>query len=271
MECVLSKKLPNEVDIKLEVLNAKEIKLIANKVPYEIVTHPSTQDILEISYPTLHINTESVIEFKVVNMLHNYRVRNISKVNDTTFILSSSKSNKTTHFILPMLGKNKTFFSCNKYLVNAYIRTTNNPSNDYIYLLYRYFPSEIYKELEYNLKQHSMYQGTEDIDFNFVLMKFKIPEEYKKDIQMFIEGSYSKFSGKLKNSIVNFHNLSLLGQTYQVLYKDDRRRKQLELEFGVPIHNDLELFDIPNLWEETFVVQRDCNKNLKEYSNFIEF
>ena len=65
-----------------------------------------------------------------------------------------------------------------------------------------------------------------------------------------MEGKYSLMSKELKNTIIKFHDYKPFGKTWQILHKDSKLREQMEIDFGVPIHADLELFDIPDINEE---------------------
>jgi hypothetical protein len=53
---------------------------------------------------------------------------------------------------------------------------------------------------------------------------------------------------------MSFHNLQIHGKTWQILYKDSKLKEQMEVDFGVPIHKDLDLYDIPNINEEILIL-----------------
>ena len=53
-------------------------------------------------------------------------------------------------------------------------------------LKYRFFPHKEYKELEYKLLNHPYFCGLSDLPNGYVKINFKIPEEFKEDVKLFI-------------------------------------------------------------------------------------
>ena len=79
----------------------------------------------------------------------------------------------------------------------------------------------------------------------------RIPPKYSKVLKLFKEGKYSEFPESYKQKILDFHDFDIDGQTAQILYKSKERKRVLEKELSVEISDTSELYDIPNLKDET--------------------
>lgn len=202
----------------------------------------------------LGIGDELTIHLPVGGGLYKtkYPIKSILPDHDQKYryIASVEKNNKTNTYFLPCLSQNYVFFGANSYMINSYI------SSDLKLLLirYRFSPSDDYIKLEEELKAHSNYYDYVDIDGFSVMYRFKIPEQFRKDAEYFLEGDYSKLSGTLKNRIKIFHygNKQIKPGYMDVIHKSDRLRERLEYGLGVSISKEAELESKPDLKQEVW-------------------
>lgn len=90
---------------------------------------------------------------------------------------------------------------------------------------------------------------------------FKIPEEFEKDVQLFLDGKYSKLSETAKHHIKTYSKATiirhlkdqdrwLLDETIQLIDRDPILRRRLEADLNVYIDDEWELYDKPDLSKE---------------------
>lgn len=121
------------------------------------------------------------------------------------------------------------------------------------------------KFLEFSNDNNDYIKYEEDIDE--ILMYFDIPVEFSNDYQLFLQGSYSKFSEMYKNVLCMIHGKNSFKEThlvsvYNTIYPQEFKRKQLAEHLGVDHTMINEVFDRPELEEEQFVPLLELlNKN----------
>lgn len=181
-----------------------------------------------------------------------FKIHHITQVNKSKykFTVETTKPTKTKHFLFPILAKNRDYWNYNTWLINVYL------SNDLdeLLLVYRFSKNDKYLEFEKSLRTFDGFCKITEYDAYTSIYHYKIPSQHLKDVELFITGKYSELSNKLKKSIMSFHNFKEDGQTYQILYKSETRRKQLEMDLGCSIYENLELYDIPLLTEEILII-----------------
>ena len=66
--------------------------------------------------------------------------------------------------------------------------------------------------------------------------------------------TYQKSISKtiIKDKIIKFHGIDNDSSVAEILYKSDKRRLRLQQKLGVEISKTAELFDVPDIDEETF-------------------
>ena len=248
MEVVLNKQFDKYV-MTLELNNARTITIILNnKIEEET-------DLIKLLRTEFNIQDETTplcLSVKVNKAKQQYRVLDWENVSRNIFKVHSHIPNKTSHFLVPLLGESQETLMYKKYLVNGYFRTPN-----LISLLYRYFPCDAFKSMESGLKSKKNFLKMEDVDTNFVLFTFFLDEKYAESCQKFIRGKYSEMSDESKRRILSFHRFNQHGTTARILNKDPELRKQLELKLDTEIPEHIDLFDRPIMYEETFSMNRD--------------
>jgi len=185
-----------------------------------------------------------------------FKVREIQPVSNVNnmFLLNSHKRTLSSHFLVPMLGKNREYFSFESYFVNAYLHKTSSRKEKlkFLYLLYMFSSSTEFSELETRLNKHPMYISCTSPDRTHLLYTFRIPEEYHNDVPLFLLGKYSKFSEPAKKAIIKFHGFGKSGIMYKILSKDEGLKKSMEKKLASTIPSHVELFDRPSWATETY-------------------
>lgn len=165
-------------------------------------------------------------------------------------ILIEVMPNKTTMYLLPVLGKNMNFYSVNIRLINSYL----SEDYKYLYLKYRFSNTDGFKNLDKALQNHPLFRESSNPTKSHILFKFRIPIEYEKDIYLIMKGKFSRVSSKLKKRILQFYDTDETSHVGGVLYKTKERRKFLENVVGYKIPEDIDLDDKPHtqleLWKD---------------------
>jgi hypothetical protein len=189
----------------------------------------------------LNLNDCNQVFVTVNERLHTYEITEIDRINDNCFQLHTMPRTKSSFFITPILGAVRVAVRWSQYFVNTFITDENK-----IVILFRFFNSDDYRQFEYSMTRHPLFEKIIDHDNQHVAMQFKISEEDKKNIELFLKGQYSKMSDFYKERILSFHNLAKDSLIGKILFKADERRKQLEMDLGVTIPEDIELYDKPD-------------------------
>lgn len=248
-------KLSYDRYILLELMDARSIRVTSN-CAFMQPTYNENMEIASVNFSNqAEIKINDLFNFPVGsewNMNFDFKVNQIKKF-DNYFILYSSKRTKSSYFLMPCLGYNKEYFKWNEFFVNAYAFNEKYHNNNiYIYLLYKYMPLTQYSEFEkLNIKLNTFVELLQPKYSNEVVFVHKLNNKYKDDYLLFTQGLYSKLNDKLKRQILFFHNSNKDSELGQILFKDEKRRKQLEMEFLTDIPVELELWDKPNMEEET--------------------
>jgi hypothetical protein len=138
--------------------------------------------------------------------------------------------------------------------------TANNmkklSDNKHLFLNYRFFDSDYFKNLEQFLTLNDNYIKTYEPSKDFTIFIFEIPKEFHDDIILFKEGKYSQFSNEAKERILLFNQTKITSKLFKVLYNDISLRKDMEKKFNCKIPNDIDLIDIPSINDETFIINK---------------
>lgn len=240
-----------EEDVLCEVLNAREISLkFKNPIEFTMLGG----EIIKANTLSLNDEISVPIDAEIESI---YKIKSIEKVTKNTIILKSTTLNKSSKFLLPILYENtytKEFFLCDTFLENVYISTFSKEVVPDLVLRYRYSESTIFGRFQTAVVKHPYYLECTSDGYNHLLYSFAIVDEFKADYHNFVKGRYSRFSDKLKRNILSFFNFTKDGTMGQILYKGDKRRKQLELELDVTIEAHIELYSIPTFSEETLTI-----------------
>tara|TARA_R110000824_G_scaffold158969_5_gene333096 strand:- start:3942 stop:4685 length:744 start_codon:yes stop_codon:yes gene_type:complete len=156
--------------------------------------------------------------------------------------------NKSSIFILPMLGGSKHLMMYNQLLMNAFIGSDEN--DDCIILLYRFSRDPLFYKFEQALKKFKNFKRCYDPTPYFVTFVFDIPKEHRRNMLLFKQGKYSQLQDIYKLKILEYHGLDVDSPIGHILFRADQRRIELETKLGTTLPEDSELFDIMNKDEE---------------------
>ena len=171
--------------------------------------------------------------------------------------MKKNKKNKSSEFILPMLGGNKKLFFYNSLLLNCYIGTTED--KNCIVAVYKDSNSLLFNKFERAIIRLKSFVKAYDVD-NYIVFIFSIPKHHKKNYKKFIDGKYSEFSLEYKLQILDFHNQEIDDRLGTIVFKSEHRRQEMEEVLDAEISKDSELYSVPNIEEEIF--------NLTKYKNY---
>ena len=178
-----------------------------------------------------------------------YKINNIDRTKDG-YELVVSYRNKSSVFIMPMFGATKDMFFYDNLFVNAFVSLEDG--TPCVALLYRFSGNALFLKFEQALHQFSSFVKSVDPSPYFVLFIFDIPKKHIEDYHNFLGGKYSEFTPELKDKIIKFHGIDNDSSVAEILYKSDKRRLRLQQRLGVEISKTAELFDVPDIDEETF-------------------
>lgn len=185
--------------------------------------------------------------------------------------------NKTTNYLLPMLGDSLCQFRSDKYedfpkcqFRAAFIGDNTHKiyKKNKILLLYKFSGKPEFMKFESDLLNNPYCVDTYDADKFHTMYVFNVPSKYKEDYEKFLNWQPSKFSIAYKLHIQNFYNLKEDHPLYKTIYKKEERFKELEKELGISIPRDLEASSAP-YWEleyysSEFKVKKVMDKILED-------
>lgn len=171
------------------------------------------------------------------------------------------KYNKSKTYLLPLLSEvvdiNFKFFD---YLQNTYIFDKENQYQNCIFVKHKFnFRNPEFTHYENNLVNNQYFIDLIDKDEEVIYI-FKFPEEYLPEYNYYINGQYSKYAKDAKELILDFYGrlyngsanaLPFLLKVRQILFKDEKLKKQLEKDLNVELNENAELGDAMNKLDET--------------------
>lgn len=166
-----------------------------------------------------------------------------------------SKKNKSRTYIVPLIDK---FIQIHKsLLVDSYLFDTNKPelNNDQIegiFILFRWSDNDVHRLYEQKLIDSIYTKQHYDVDTEHYMVYLKFPADIILDINLLIEGKYSKISTQSKSNIVNYWSVGSTSDLYGTLFKTAARKEKLEKALDITLDDDAELASLFNLHEEVF-------------------
>ena len=185
-----------------------------------------------------------------------YKIRKIV-YKGAVYVIEFFEDTLSTTFLMPLLGGYRSTYLWDQYFINAYygdLEARIYPENHVLTLLFRDVGTRKFYDLEKRLIEHKGYLGEEKPD-KYHVKFFMDLSEYAADVDLFVDGKYSKLSDGTKQRILEFHNFGLQGTTAGVLYQHPKMRKQLlaDLEIDtVDVPKDIELYTKPSLKVEMY-------------------
>jgi hypothetical protein len=168
--------------------------------------------------------------------------------------------NKKTHtelFLRPMLGINEAYLSRFGY-VNAYLKDIDHEPEyeSAIYLLFRPADLQLFDKFIQAEKRRVGNLFLEDYDcgYGYVVLVYKIPDQYRGDYNLFLEGKYSKFSRELieifpetvpRKDEWGYEKLDH-SLYFHIFNKSKAMKNYWEEKIGVELSSDAEYWSIPD-------------------------
>lgn len=245
-------KLSNGKIVKIHHLNATRLLLDTSNVAYLKSEKDENDNYINIVSleDKFTIRRGDKIPILVGNVISEYEAKYII-VEDKgkSIIIYSALPTKTSVFLLPVLRKNQVHLKTDTYFVNAYL----DESYKFLYLMYRFTGTEYYKEFEKIMITDSFCVSHLEHGPYHVVYKFKIPKEFEKDVEFFMEGKYSKFSKALKGRIQKFYGRGNNKHIMDIITKDKDLKKQMENHLQIKLPEDTELASRPDIENEIYI------------------
>ena len=159
------------------------------------------------------------------------------------------KKNKSSEFLLPMLGGNRTLLMYDSLLQNCYAGT--NEDKNCIVLVYKYSDSLLFNKFEKAIIRLRTFKKAFDTE-KYTVFIFNVPVYFKEDYKKFIKGKYSKFSLDHKLQILSFHDQEIEDRLGQILFNGEELRNKLEYDLGEILPKDSELYSALDMKNEIF-------------------
>lgn len=179
--------------------------------------------------------------------------------------MNKRKYSKCKTYLLPLIAEVLDLdIKFMPYLINTFMFDSENQYVDCFYILHEFnFKNPEFTHYEHKLTNNKLFVKNIDLD-NKVVYVFKFPEEYLPEYYFLMNSEYSKFGDDAKKLILRFWGqvysgnplgVNFLIKVKNILYKEEKLRKKLELDLGVKLDEDQELGDFVNLENETFKIE----------------
>jgi hypothetical protein len=234
--------------ILLEVLDGRSVRLtITADSVNTVYTGQKITAIVINQKKFVDTVEQNKVYVKIGQEMQIYRIVDIKCINQKkgVYQLNTAVRSKTSYFITPLVMDSKETMRWNQYFVNCYLLDIDSVPQ--LGIVYRFFNTEDYKQFELSLRKHPMFVRALEPDYQYTMFIFNFKTADFDDIEKFLKGKYSALSVTAKRRILTFHKATEDSEIGHILYKSPVRRKQFELDFGVEIKEELELYDKPLL------------------------
>lgn len=235
--------LSNGKILSVKPLDASRLFIDTSHLAFLEVEKNDDGDVVAVSFEDkqkIRLKDKILVKIGVIDSQYEVKMIIVEK-NRKNVVLFSALPNKTSTFLLPMLNKTKNQLKYDTYFVNAYISQDHN----HLCLLYRFTGTTHYKEFENNILKEKLCVQHVDYDPYHVMYLFRIPNQFKEDIEYFLEGNYSKFSDSLKSMIFRFYGSSTETIVFQVIHKSPALKEMIEKDLYVKLDDSMELASKP--------------------------
>ena len=135
-------------------------------------------------------------------------------------------------------------------LINTFMFDENEEYKNCFFIQHEFnFKNPAFTSYEHKLTSNELFVKSIDLD-NQVIYIFKFPEEYLKEYNHLAKSEYSKFGKDAKDLILRFWGevysgnpagVNFLLKVKQILYKEEKLRKQLESDLKITLDENQEL------------------------------
>lgn len=171
-------------------------------------------------------------------------------------------ANKTTNFILPAIDLNsqKTSFKLLRYFgfVNCFIEHKQSiyKGDELLYIVFNPSNETItnFNKFYDNYKNYPTFVTDYMIDYNLVVLVFKVKEKWKKTYLAFKNSKYSEMSKEYADMFksVGLDGKIEYGYQFLIIHRNKDYRETLEEDLAVKIDSSAELMSPINLQKEQF-------------------
>ena len=208
----------------IKIVNARQLRVEINSEYPSLLKKDN--EIISLTFPAFTIDTDDELELN--NQI--YKINYIEEETAGTFILTEEYITMTSRFLFTLIfpvNKISSEYFYKVYFYNAYLYCDKFDYDNCIYVVYRFFNADNYKQLESKLTKNKNFIKCQDFEKNKVLFAFKIPEIYHNEINFFKHGKLLKYSTSAKDRISCFYKES--DQVAVDVIKDcPKRRRDLE-------------------------------------------
>lgn len=122
-------------------------------------------------------------------------------------MIDLKEANRSTIYLLPIIGGKVTYKKIQEYYVNTYLHGIDGfEILEYpLFLILNYEDSGNYDHVEQLLTQSPCYIGNRDLNEKQIVYAFNMPEEH---YTKFLKGQYSQFQPHYKEMILTFYDLN---------------------------------------------------------------
>lgn len=163
-------------------------------------------------------------------------------MNPEQIVIELHRENLCTYFILPLLKLNKFSFVTPRNFVESYLHEEG--TSIFVKLNDIHF-------FEHRMRLHAYYKAWWKDEQGKHYIQYSIPEQYQQDVQLFLQGKYSKFSAKAKEMIQIHSGLVFRSRDEKGTILTDTRLLALEKS---PL--------VKRMWEERLAVELDDESEL---------
>lgn len=243
----------DEIIFDYYILNGRGIEIIGVGVDVE-ETKDSSGNITSLVFNGFELKQNSYFKANITtnligvdNFITRYKIDTIVKRN-VNYLIYCSKRTTASYFMLPFVFDSIVDTSYKDYFINCYVIDVEKPKyyKGYLSVLYRFLPFTTYYELEKSFTLNKHYVDLYDPDRDTIMAVFKIPKHYLKDYKLLQEGKFSQIQKTTKDRILRFYNMKKTDMIGQVLYKNTKLKKQIELNLDCALPESVELFEKPN-------------------------
>lgn len=241
---------------KLDILNARTIKF---ECPEGVIVDYLTNDngnIVSVNYGgnKANISVGAKFIFDMSGSITNYDIEEIelSSNSDRIFLLNTHRLTKTTSFLTPIISILQDFVGFKSTMINCYIRAYKHEPEQLV-LLHRNIDDDEFKGITKNLESIPTFHRSTIHNKFFKSFIFNVPDNFKRDLHLFLSGKYSNLSDVLKNRIIRFHKLTKSSMLYKVLYRDMTLKKFIEMDLNEEIPDNIDLYSVPE--KETEIIE----------------
>lgn len=229
---------PENYGIRLEPISSNELRFIMPNLNYSVEKLGGSKYIESVKFEDFKLKRGDKFDIKIKDYTIQYKANYIqrSKMYPRTIVVQNCVYNKAIMFVLPLIFDNKELASYiesnngkyNGYLLNCYVKCNfvNKKDKYSVFCLLKFSKSDRFKVQEDYYTKHPQFIKTHDIHPKYVLYEFSIPEVFREDYALLMQGKYSKISKKAKNYILDFYGASLEGRLINNIFIKHPELKQ---------------------------------------------